>query len=102
MAQVKYDCQKCGYSLGPFHQNTEKELHIAKCPACQSAGPFLVPRPPYPPPPPACAPAPSPPRCLRLAKTCLPQKPVHTRYSCSVHKVCMTGNVMPGRMCVST
>mmetsp|Transcript_15174 Transcript_15174/g.45748 ORF Transcript_15174/g.45748 Transcript_15174/m.45748 type:complete len:886 (-) Transcript_15174:420-3077(-) len=42
LQQVKYDCQKCGYSLGPFHQNTEKELHIAKCPACQSAGPFLM------------------------------------------------------------
>lgn len=40
--QVKYDCPKCGYTLGPFFQNTEAEIQVGACPQCQSRGPFQV------------------------------------------------------------
>jgi hypothetical protein len=33
---VKYDCSKCGYILGPFYQNQEKEINPGTCPECQS------------------------------------------------------------------
>lgn len=42
LQQVRYDCVKCGYSLGPFFQNSEKEILVNSCPACQSKGPFQV------------------------------------------------------------
>ncbi|WVO14570.1 hypothetical protein L204_102205 [Cryptococcus depauperatus] len=39
---VKFDCQKCGTTLGPFFQDTNKELKISFCQACESRGPFTV------------------------------------------------------------
>eukprot|EP00798_Chlamydomonas_sp_ICE-L_P026366 gene26366-17459_t len=39
---VKYDCNKCGYVLGPFTQTSEEEIKPAACPNCSSKGPFLV------------------------------------------------------------
>lgn len=42
MPQVKYDCTKCGYTLGPFFQNSEAEIQVGSCPQCQSKGPFQV------------------------------------------------------------
>jgi len=39
---VKFDCTKCGYILGPFYQNQEKEINPGVCPECQSQGPFPV------------------------------------------------------------
>ncbi|MEW5305454.1 MAG: hypothetical protein WDW36_007992 [Sanguina aurantia] len=39
---VKYDCVKCGYTMGPFATNTETEVKPNACPSCQSKGPFSV------------------------------------------------------------
>ncbi|OCF57773.1 minichromosome maintenance protein 2 [Kwoniella mangroviensis CBS 10435] len=39
---VKFDCGKCGATLGPFFQDTNKELKISFCSACESRGPFSV------------------------------------------------------------
>ncbi|ODN83499.1 hypothetical protein L202_01633 [Cryptococcus amylolentus CBS 6039] len=39
---VKFDCQKCGATLGPFFQDTNKELKISFCSSCESRGPFSV------------------------------------------------------------
>lgn len=39
---VKYDCNKCGYLLGPFVQTQDQELKPGSCPECQSLGPFSV------------------------------------------------------------
>lgn len=39
---VKFDCGKCGAILGPFFQDTTKELKISFCSACESRGPFTV------------------------------------------------------------
>eukprot|EP00891_Asterochloris_glomerata_P007038 jgi/Astpho2/7038/fgenesh1_pm.00107_%23_26_t len=40
LQMVKYDCVKCGYILGPFFQNNEKEVKPGSCPQCQSQGPW--------------------------------------------------------------
>jgi hypothetical protein len=40
---VKYDCSKCGYILGPFYQNQEKEINPGTCPECQSQVGNLLP-----------------------------------------------------------
>ena len=40
LQQVKYDCSKCGYVLGPFFQGGEREITPTSCPSCQSHGPF--------------------------------------------------------------
>ena len=42
LQQVKYDCSKCGFVLGPFFQNAEREITPTSCPSCQSHGPFAV------------------------------------------------------------
>jgi DNA-directed RNA polymerase subunit RPC12/RpoP len=42
LCQVKYDCNKCGYTLGPFVQNSDTEVKVSSCPNCQSKGPFSV------------------------------------------------------------
>ena len=42
LQEIKYDCVKCGYLLGPFYQNTETEIKPGNCPLCQSKGPFDV------------------------------------------------------------
>lgn len=42
LQEVKFNCTKCGYVLGPFYQNTEKETAPTTCNQCQSKGPFEV------------------------------------------------------------
>lgn len=42
LAQVKYDCLKCGFTMGPFYQNSEHEVKPGSCPDCQSLGPFSI------------------------------------------------------------
>lgn len=37
---IKFNCQKCGFTLGPFTQNQENEIKPGSCPECQSSGPF--------------------------------------------------------------
>ncbi|PVH99053.1 MCM-domain-containing protein [Periconia macrospinosa] len=39
---VKFDCVKCGTTLGPFHQDSNVEVKISFCQHCQSRGPFTV------------------------------------------------------------
>lgn len=39
---VKFDCSKCGTTLGPFHQDSNVEVKISFCSNCQSRGPFTV------------------------------------------------------------
>lgn len=39
---VKFDCRKCGAVLGPFFQDSTKEVRISYCPNCESKGPFAV------------------------------------------------------------
>lgn len=39
---VKFDCTKCGVTLGPFHQDSNIEVKISFCQNCQSRGPFTV------------------------------------------------------------
>ncbi|KAF1963269.1 MCM-domain-containing protein [Byssothecium circinans] len=39
---VKFDCVKCGTTLGPFHQDSNVEVKISFCQNCQSRGPFTV------------------------------------------------------------
>ncbi|KAI8437461.1 hypothetical protein MSG28_011784 [Choristoneura fumiferana] len=42
LSVVKYDCNRCGYILGPFVQSQNSEVKPGSCPECQSAGPFMV------------------------------------------------------------
>ena len=42
LQQVKFDCVKCNFTLGPFFQNMSEAVKPASCPACQSKGPFDV------------------------------------------------------------
>jgi DNA replication licensing factor MCM2 len=42
LSVVKYDCNKCGYVLGPFVQSQNAEVKPGSCPECQSSGPFMV------------------------------------------------------------
>ena len=42
LSVVKYDCNKCGYILGPFVQSQDVEVKPGSCPECQSTGPFMV------------------------------------------------------------
>lgn len=42
LSYVKYDCNKCGFILGPFVQSQDTEVKPGSCPECQSSGPFLV------------------------------------------------------------
>lgn len=39
---IKFDCNKCGYLLGPFVQNQDQEIRPGFCPECQSQGPFSL------------------------------------------------------------
>ncbi|KAH8177818.1 MCM2/3/5 family protein [Sarocladium implicatum] len=39
---VKFDCSKCGVTLGPFQQESNVEVKISFCQNCQSRGPFTV------------------------------------------------------------
>ncbi|KAJ3276612.1 MCM DNA helicase complex subunit [Terramyces sp. JEL0728] len=37
---VKYDCVKCGAVIGPFYQDSNREIKAQRCNNCQSKGPF--------------------------------------------------------------
>ncbi|KAL6409017.1 DNA replication licensing factor mcm2 [Ilyonectria robusta] len=39
---VKFDCSKCGETLGPFQQESNVEVKISYCQSCQSRGPFTL------------------------------------------------------------
>jgi DNA replication licensing factor MCM2 len=39
---VKFDCSKCGTTLGPFPQDSNVEVKISYCQNCQSRGPFTL------------------------------------------------------------
>ncbi|KAG5894081.1 hypothetical protein JTB14_003938 [Gonioctena quinquepunctata] len=39
---VKFDCNKCGFILGPFTQSQDSEVQPGVCPECQSRGPFMI------------------------------------------------------------
>ncbi|KAL2118597.1 hypothetical protein VTJ04DRAFT_8257 [Mycothermus thermophilus] len=39
---VKFDCTKCGVTLGPFQQEANVEVKITFCQSCQSRGPFVL------------------------------------------------------------
>lgn len=39
---VKFDCSKCGTTLGPFQQEANVEVKINYCQSCQSRGPFTL------------------------------------------------------------
>ena len=39
---VRFDCTKCGMTLGPFQQETSVEVRISYCQNCQSRGPFTL------------------------------------------------------------
>ena len=42
LKHVKFDCTKCGITLGPFHQDSNSEVKLSFCQNCQSRGPFTV------------------------------------------------------------
>lgn len=42
LKQVKFDCTKCGVTLGPFPQESTTEVKISFCQNCQSRGPFTL------------------------------------------------------------
>ncbi|EEZ97575.1 DNA replication licensing factor Mcm2-like Protein [Tribolium castaneum] len=42
LSVVKFDCNKCGFVLGPFVQNQHSEVQPGVCPECQSTGPFMI------------------------------------------------------------
>ncbi|KAL8649275.1 MAG: hypothetical protein Q9210_004494 [Variospora velana] len=39
---IKFDCSKCGVTLGPFQQESNVEVKISYCQNCQSRGPFTL------------------------------------------------------------
>ena len=39
---VKFDCTKCGVTLGPFPQDSSSEVKLSFCQNCQSRGPFTL------------------------------------------------------------
>ena len=39
---VRFDCAKCGMTLGPFQQESNVEVKISFCQNCQSRGPFSL------------------------------------------------------------
>ncbi|KAK3707018.1 MCM DNA helicase complex subunit [Vermiconidia calcicola] len=39
---VKFDCTKCGITLGPFPQDSNSEVKLSFCQNCQSRGPFTL------------------------------------------------------------
>jgi DNA replication licensing factor MCM2 len=39
---VKFDCTKCGVTLGPFPQDSSSEVKLSYCQNCQSRGPFTL------------------------------------------------------------
>ena len=39
---VRFDCTKCGVTLGPFQQESNVEVKVSYCSNCQSRGPFSL------------------------------------------------------------
>lgn len=39
---VKFDCAKCGETLGPFYQDANQEVRISFCSNCGGKGPFTI------------------------------------------------------------
>nr|POF04691.1 dna replication licensing factor mcm2 [Quercus suber] len=39
---IKFDCTKCGVTLGPFPQDSNAEVKLSFCQNCQSRGPFTL------------------------------------------------------------
>lgn len=39
---IKFDCVKCGVTLGPFVQESNSEVKISFCYSCTSRGPFIL------------------------------------------------------------
>jgi DNA replication licensing factor MCM2 len=39
---VRYECVKCGYKIGPFSQDSDREVTVNKCANCQGKGPFKL------------------------------------------------------------
>lgn len=42
LKHVRFDCTKCGVTLGPFPQESNVEVRISYCSNCQSRGPFTL------------------------------------------------------------
>ena len=42
LKHVRFDCTKCGVTLGPFPQESNAEVKISFCSNCQSRGPFIL------------------------------------------------------------
>ena len=42
LKHVRFDCTKCGVTLGPFPQESNAEVKISFCSNCQSRGPFQL------------------------------------------------------------
>ncbi|KAK4545066.1 MCM DNA helicase complex subunit [Oleoguttula mirabilis] len=42
LTYVKFDCVKCGITLGPFPQDSNSEVKLSFCQNCQSRGPFTL------------------------------------------------------------
>lgn len=42
LSMIKYDCLRCGFTLGPFYQRQDQETKPGTCPECQSNGPFEI------------------------------------------------------------
>ena len=42
LSVIRYDCNKCGFVLGPFYQTQNTEIKPGSCPECQSQGPFEI------------------------------------------------------------
>ena len=42
LKHVRFDCTKCGVTLGPFPQESNAEVRISYCSNCQSHGPFTL------------------------------------------------------------
>ncbi|KAL3278145.1 hypothetical protein HHI36_013488 [Cryptolaemus montrouzieri] len=42
LSVVQFDCNKCGFVLGPFVQSQHNEVTPGACPECHSNGPFMI------------------------------------------------------------
>ena len=42
LKHVRFDCTKCGHTLGPFPQDSNAEVKVSICSYCQARGPFTL------------------------------------------------------------
>ncbi len=42
LKKVHFDCKNCGVTLGPFIQESSKEISISYCPQCEKKGQFKI------------------------------------------------------------